>query len=150
MVNIQAISSAMESMICRHAMPVPTMEKIKDNAVMLFIAIRQDAMLMTCSIGVPSLGLRTVVMISGTLICDAAKTCKLPTDNPEAHAASSLVTSSSSTSNTTNGSHFFVLVVVSLLGAAMIAMQVVQCRPRVLLRRQQYSDVDATATRIDV
>jgi len=84
------------------------------------------------------------------LIYDAAKTCKLPTDNPEAHAASSWLTNSSSTSNTTNGGYSLVLVVVSLLGAAMIAMKVVQRRPRVLLRRQQYSEMDATATLIDV
>ena len=76
-------------------------------------------------------------------------TCQLNTDDPNAHAASSLLTSPS-TGNTNNGGHSFVLVVISLLGAAMITMQVVlQRRHRVLLRRHQYSEVDAS-TRIDV
>ena len=80
------------------------------------------------------------------LVC-VGSTCKLPRDNPEAHAASSLVTSSSSTSDTTKGGHSF--VVVSLLGAAMIAMTVVLQRPhRVLLRRHQYNEVDTN--RMDV
>ena len=57
----------------------------------------------------------------------------------------SLVTSSSSTGTTTTS----VSSVVLVAGAAvMIAMKVV--RHRVLLRRHQYSAVDATATRIDV
>ena len=52
------------------------------------------------------------------LVC-VGSTCTLPTDNPEAHAASSLLTvRSSSTSNTTKSGHFF--VVVGLQGAAMI------------------------------
>ena len=59
------------------------------------------------------------------------------------------MTWSSSTGNASDGQSF-VLVVYGLLGAAMIAMKVVQRRHRVLLRRHQYSEVDATATRIDV
>ena len=84
-----------------------------------------------------------------SLIC-ADTICTLPTDNPEAHAASSLLTSSSSTGNTTKGDAFVVFAVVGLLGAVMMAMKVLQRRHRVLLRRHQYSEVDATATRIDV
>ena len=89
------------------------------------------------------------------LIC-ADSTCTLPTDNPEAHAACrgcdvALVTWSSTTGTITKGGPAFVMVVVSLLGAAaMIALQVVQRRHRVLLRRHQYSEVEATATRMDV
>ena len=78
--------------------------------------------------------------------------CQLNANDPNAHAAaSSLVTSSSSTGNTTGGPSF-VLVVVGLLGAAMMALTVVvQRHHRGLLRRHQYSAVDATtATRIDV
>ena len=66
-------------------------------------------------------------------------TCQLNTDDPNAHAASSLVTSSL-TGNTTKSGHSFVLVVVGLLGAAMIAMKVVlQRQRRVFLRRHQYN-----------
>ena len=65
-----------------------------------------------------------------------------------AHAATALVTSSS-IGHTIDG-HSFVFVVVGLPGAAMIAMKIVQRRDRVLLRRNQYSEVDATATRIHV
>ena len=68
--------------------------------------------------------------------------CKLPTDNPEAHAASSLLTLRSSTSNATKSGHSFVLVVVSLIGAAMMALKVVQRRHRGLLHRNQYNEVD--------
>ena len=66
-------------------------------------------------------------------------------DDPNAHvgAVASLLTSSS-TGNTTKGGHSFVLVVVGLLGAAMMALKVVKGRHRGLLRRHQYSDVDAT------
>ena len=60
------------------------------------------------------------------------------------------MTWSSSTGNASDGQSF-VLVVYGLLGAAMIAMKVVQRRHRVLLRRHQYSEVDAaTVTRMDV
>ena len=88
------------------------------------------------------------------LFCDGpdgstSSTCTLLTDNPEAHAASSLLTSSSSTGTTTKSGPSFVLVVVGLLGAAMMALKVVQLRYRGLLRRHHYSDVDATATRMD-
>ena len=90
------------------------------------------------------------------LVC-ADSTCTLPTDNPEAHAACrgcdvALVTRSSATGTITKGGGpSFVVVVVSLLGAAaMIALKVVQRRHRVLLRRYQYSEVDVTATRMDV
>ena len=76
--------------------------------------------------------------------------CRLKKDDPNAHAKSSLVTWSSLTGNTTKGGPSFVFIVVGLLGAAMIAMKVVQRRHRVLLRHHQYSEVDATATRIDV
>ena len=80
------------------------------------------------------------------LVC-AGSTCTLPTDNPEAHAASSLVTSSSSTSTILTGDHSFVLVVVGLLGAAMTTLY--NSRHRGLfLRRHQYNEVDAT--RIEV
>ena len=52
---------------------------------------------------------------------------------------------------TTKGDPSFVFVVVGLLGAAMLALKVVlQRRHRGLLRRHQYNEVDATATRIDV
>ena len=57
------------------------------------------------------------------------------------HLVVSLLTTSSLTGNT-NGGHSFVLVVVGLLGAAMIAMKVVQRRHRVLLRLNQYSNPD--------
>ena len=59
------------------------------------------------------------------------------------------MTWSSSTGNASDGQSF-VLVVFGLLGAAMLALKVVQRRHRVLLRRHQNSEVDATATRIDV
>ena len=69
-------------------------------------------------------------------------TCTLPTDNPEAHAASSLLTLRSSTGNTTKSGHSFVLVLVSLIGVAMMALKVVQRYHRGLLRRNQYNEVD--------
>ena len=79
------------------------------------------------------------------LTCGASKTCQSQTDNPEAHAATaSLVMSFPSLiSNITNGGRSFVSV--GLLGAVMIVMTVaLQCRHRgVLLRRHQYSEVDA-------
>jgi len=84
------------------------------------------------------------------LVC-ADSTCTLPTDNPNAHAASSLVTSSSSTGSTITegGGPSFVLVVVGLLGAAMTMLY--HSRHRGFLRRHQYNAVDAaTATRMDV
>ena len=71
------------------------------------------------------------------LFCNAAKTCQLQEDNPNAHAASSLVTWSSLTGNTTKDGHSVVLVVVGLIVAAMIAMKVVQHRHRVFLHRNQ-------------
>ena len=75
--------------------------------------------------------------------------CQLKTNDPNAHMPSSLLTSSSSTGTTTNGRHSFVLVVVGLLVAAMMVLKmIVQHRHRGLLRRHQYSEVDAT--RIDV
>ena len=74
--------------------------------------------------------------------CVINPSCQLPTDNPEAHAAASLVTWSSLTGNATKGSHSVVLVVVGLLVAAMIATKVVQHRHRVLLHRNQYSEVN--------
>ena len=76
--------------------------------------------------------------------------CQLKTNDPNAHAASSLVTSFSSTGNTTNGGHSFVLVMVSLLGAATMNSKVVQRRHRGLLQCNQYSEADATATHIEV
>ena len=77
-----------------------------------------------------------------------ASTCKLPTNNPNAHAASSLVTlRSSSTGHTLDP---FVVVVVGLLGAAMTMLYHTRHRGG-LLRRHQYNAVDAaTATRMDV
>ena len=71
--------------------------------------------------------------------------CQVKEDDPNAHvgAVASLLTSSS-TGNTTKGGHSFVLVVVGLLGAAMMVLKVVKGRHRGLLRRHQYSDVDAT------
>ena len=76
--------------------------------------------------------------------------CQLIPNDPNAHAASSLLTSSS-TGTTTNGGHSFVLIVVGLLGTAMITMKVVlPRRHRVLLHRHQYSEVDTTATHIEV
>ena len=87
------------------------------------------------------------------LTCVSGK-CQLQTDNPEAHAAATaLVTNSSSTDTITKGGPSFVLVVVGLLGVAMMALQVaLQRRHRGagLLRRHHYSEVEATATRIDV
>ena len=74
--------------------------------------------------------------------CVINPSCQLPTDNPEAHAAASLVTWSSLTGNATKGSHSVVLVVIGLLVAAMIATKVVQHRHRVLLHRNQYSEVN--------
>ena len=88
------------------------------------------------------------------LVC-ASSTCTLPTDNPEAHAASSLVTwSSTSTSNTITGGPSFVVVVVGLvLGAALLTLYRFRHRG-LLLRRHHYTAVDAataTATmRMDV
>ena len=88
------------------------------------------------------------------LLCyaEANETCQKPSD-PCANGCdgpngtASLVTRSSSslTSTTT-------MVVVGLLGAALLALQVVvQRRHRGgLLRRHQYSEVDATATRFYV
>ena len=76
------------------------------------------------------------------------KYCTLKEDDQDG-AVTSLVTKSSSTINTTKGGPSFVLVVVGLLGAAMLALAVVlQRRHRVLLRHHQYSEVDATATRV--
>ena len=83
------------------------------------------------------------------LVCDKVdQACTLPTDNPEAHAASSLVTlRSSSTGHTLDP---FVVVVVGLLGAAMTMLYHSRHRG-FLLRRHQYSAVDAaTATRMNV
>ena len=76
--------------------------------------------------------------------------CQLQTDNPEAHAATaSLVTSSSSTGTTTKGGRSFVSI--GLLGAAMMVMKIVLQRRRGgLLRRHQYNEVNAMATRMDV
>ena len=78
------------------------------------------------------------------LFCNAAKTCQLKENDPNAHAAASLVTSSSTGTTMTSVSSFVLIAV----GATMIAMKVV--RHRVLLHRHQYSEVEATATRIDV
>ena len=86
------------------------------------------------------------------LIC-VSKKCNLPTDNPEAHAATSALVTSSSKGTIVKGGPSFVLVVVGLLGVAMMALQVaLQRRHRGagLLRRHHYSEVEATATRIDV
>ena len=85
-----------------------------------------------------------------TTLTPSAKSSSLTEDDPNAQAsAASLVTSSSSTSTTTKGGHAFVLV--SVLGAAMIAMTVVRQRHhRGLLLRHKYSEVETTATRIDV
>ena len=70
--------------------------------------------------------------------------CQLKADDPNAHAASSLLTTSL-TGTTTKGGPSFILVVVGLLGAAMMALKVGQRRQRGLLRRNrnQYSEVDA-------
>ena len=87
------------------------------------------------------------------LFCNAAKTCQLKEDDPDAclGGGCSSLTRSSLTGTITQGSgSSFVWVVVGLLGAAMMALTVVQRRHRGLLRRNQYSEVDATATRIDV
>ena len=71
--------------------------------------------------------------------------CQLNANDPNAHAAASLVTSSS-TANTLDP---FVVVVMGLLGAAMTMLY--HSRHRGLLRRHQYSAVDAaTVTRMDV
>ena len=71
--------------------------------------------------------------------------CQLSANDPNAHAAASLVTSFFTGTNT-NGGYSFVLVVVGLLGAAMTTLY--NSRHRGLLRRHQYSEVDAT--RMDV
>ena len=83
------------------------------------------------------------------------ETCVLNTDDPNAHpdahpytgpVPGSLVPNSSSTGITTlQGVSSFVFVAGA---AAMIAMKVV--RHRGLLRRHQYSEVDVTATCMDV
>ena len=89
-------------------------------------------------------GLICTVQVS--FLVDGDAICKIPKDNPHAYGtAAALVTSLSSTSTTTTSVSSFVLVAV---GAVMIAMKVV--RHRVLLRRHQYSEVEATVTRIDV
>ena len=75
------------------------------------------------------------------LIC-VDKLCQLNANDPNAHAAASLVTSSS-TGNTIDP---FVVVVVGLLGAAMTMLY--NSRHRGLLRRHHYSEVDAP--RMDV
>ena len=85
------------------------------------------------------------------LFCNAAKTCQLKEDDPDACLGGGCASlTSSSTGTITNGGYSFVLVVGGLLGAAMMALKVVQRRHRGLLRRHQYSEVDATATRMDV
>ena len=84
----------------------------------------------------------------GLVCAGASPTCTLPTDNPEAHAASSLLTLSFTSSSNTKDGPAFVVVVVGLLGAALTKLY--HSRHRGLLRRHQYNEVDATATRIDV
>ena len=91
------------------------------------------------------------------LFCNAAKTCQLQEDNPDAclGGGCAALTRSSSTGTSTQGGPSFVLVVVGLLGAAMLmAMMTVALQRRHhrgLLRRHHYSEVDATATpRIDI
>ena len=37
------LTAALQNMISRPVISVPTVEKVADNAVMLFISIRQDA-----------------------------------------------------------------------------------------------------------
>ena len=85
---------------------------------------------------------------------EAKNTCQLKEDDPNAcigGGCASLMRSSTGTM--TKGGPSFVLVVVGLLGVAMMALQVaLQRRHRGagLLRRHHYSEVEATATRIDV
>ena len=105
----------------------------------------------TCYPGLTCVGNNAKNYFTGIL----TETCVLNTDDPNAHAAAkpdpnaqaaatALVTSSSSTTGTTTTSvSSFVLVAGA---AAMLAMKVVRHR----LHRHQYSEVKATATRIDV
>ena len=83
------------------------------------------------------------------LIC-VAKKCQLPTDNPEAHAASTAqVTSSSSMGGTNKAGYSCVFFGFGQLGAAMMALKVaLQRRHRGLLRRHQYSEVDASPIKV--
>ena len=88
------------------------------------------------------------------LVCAgaASPTCTLPTDNPEAHAASAFVTwSSTSTSNTTTGGPSCVVVVVGLvLGAALLTLYRSRHRGLFLRRRHHYTAMEPIATRMDV
>ena len=90
------------------------------------------------------------------LFCNAAKTCQLKEDDPDAclgGGCASLTRLSLTMGTSTKGGSSFVWVVVGLLGAAMLMAMttvVLQRRHRGLLRRHQYSEVDATATCIDV
>ena len=150
----------MADRICRPVISVPTVATVTDNAVIRFIAIPSDGMMILCSMmRYPGV----IVLVSGKNVRWAKErafpvwsvlgTCTLPTDNPEAHgAASLLVTRSSSMGATTHGGPSFLLIVVGLLGAAMMAMKVArqQRRHRGLLRRHQYNEVDNTATSIGI
>ena len=60
-------------------------------------------------------------------------------------AAAQSLFNESSTSNDNGGGHAVVFVMVGLLGAAMIALKVVKSRHSVAIRRNQYSEIDATA-----
>ena len=85
------------------------------------------------------------------LFCNAAKTCQLKEDDPDAclGGGCASLTRSSLTGTITQGCSSFVGVVVGLLGAAMLMAMTVALQRRHhggLLRRHQYSEVDATAT----